>query len=150
MAAVSSRSPCTAVAPASTTVFADLSERASARTVQPSRTRRRMRAPPTKPEPPVTKAVGTAAKLPLLGGVRARMREVRRALFDDDRLLQDEVAHADLARSDLRVGAIAAIVGEPGRASDRGGREAAYGPERAVPAAPEVAPLALWIRLLLA
>src|SRR3954454_19120180 len=121
MAAVSSRSPCTAVAPASATVFADLSERASARTVQPSRTSRRMRAPPTKPEPPVTKAVATAAKLALL----RRASEVLVARLDHDGLPLDEVAHGDLAGGDARERAVAVVLGEPGRPSDRGRRVAA-------------------------
>ena len=44
----------------SRTASAARSERASARTVQPSRTRRSIRRPPTKPEPPVTKAEAMA------------------------------------------------------------------------------------------
>ena len=42
------------------TASAARSERASARTLQPSRASRSIRRPPTKPEPPVTKAVGMA------------------------------------------------------------------------------------------
>src|SRR3954471_7786106 len=60
MAPVSSRSPRTASAPASSTACTERSDRASARTVQPSAARRRMSAPPTNPEPPVTNAVAMA------------------------------------------------------------------------------------------
>src|SRR4051794_32269600 len=55
--ATSSRSPLTASAPSSPRRSADRSERASARTRQPSRTSLRTSAPPMNPEPPVTKAV---------------------------------------------------------------------------------------------
>src|SRR3954465_7173795 len=57
IAATSSRSPRTGSAPSSLRRFADPSERASARTRRPSWTRRRTRAPPMNPEPPVTKTV---------------------------------------------------------------------------------------------
>ena len=59
--ASSSRSPDTGAAPRSRTLAAAASERASARTSQPSARSRSIRAPPTKPEPPVTNAVGMGA-----------------------------------------------------------------------------------------
>src|SRR3954468_21509538 len=62
IAFTSSRSPRTASAPARSTDSTERSERASARTVQPWETSLRMSAPPTKPEPPVTNAVGTTAE----------------------------------------------------------------------------------------
>src|SRR4051794_36977715 len=119
MASRSLTSPLTAVAPSDSTAPAEESERASALTVQPSATRRRMSAPPTKPEPPVTNAAGMAAKL-----ARARRGEVLLALADDDRLALDEVAHRDLALLHARQRAVAAIVGQPLGAADRGRREA--------------------------
>src|SRR5881409_858157 len=67
------------------------SERASARTVQPSFTSLRISAPPTKPEPPVTNAVGMSAKLARLacGG------EVALTRTDHERRPLEEVAHGD-------------------------------------------------------
>ena len=53
----SERSPVTGSAPSSLTTVAEPAERASARTVQPSETSRRISRPPMKPDPPVTKAV---------------------------------------------------------------------------------------------
>src|SRR5215208_6691712 len=138
MAAVSSRSPRTASAPACSTAPAELSERASARTVQPSLASLRISAPPTKPEPPVTNAVGMTAKLSLLGGLGPGPSEVGFALLQDDRLPQHEVAYADLAGSHLRQRAVAAVVGQPGRPANGRRREAARGPERALAASPQV------------
>src|SRR4051794_38536550 len=62
----SPRSPRTASAPAARTFASASGERAIARTTQPSAARRRMRAAPTKPEPPVTNAAGKRATI--LGG----------------------------------------------------------------------------------
>ena len=55
----SSRSPRTGSAPAAVTRSTAASERASARTVQPSPASRSIRREPMKPEPPVTNAVLT-------------------------------------------------------------------------------------------
>ena len=60
MVSRSSRSPETAVAPASSTAAAERSERASARTSTPSATSLRISRPPMKPEPPVTNAAPSA------------------------------------------------------------------------------------------
>src|SRR5439155_26232267 len=65
-------------------------------------------------------------------------REVAVALLDEDRLAEDEVANADLARGDLRQRAVAAVVRQPGGASDGCRREAADGAERALAGAPEM------------
>src|SRR4051812_30739676 len=94
--------------------------------------RRRISAPPTKPEPPVTKALGTPAKLPLRGG------EVLLALGQADRLVLHEVADRDLALLDPRQCPVATVVGEPLRAADRGRREAADGAELPGSVAPEM------------
>ena len=53
-------SPRTGSAPSSETVAVEESERASARTPQPSASRRAASRPPMNPEPPVTNAVGIA------------------------------------------------------------------------------------------
>src|SRR3954471_7697838 len=57
MASTSEISPLTGSAPRARTVSAERSERASARTLQPSASSLSMRRPPMKPEPPVTKAL---------------------------------------------------------------------------------------------
>src|SRR4051794_9861371 len=93
-----------------------------------------MRAPPTKPEPPVTKAAGMRAKLALLGGCEVPLGRGHR-----DRLLLDEVAHRDLAGPDANRRSIAAVVRQPVGATHRCRPEAADGPELAGPVAPEVA-----------
>ena len=61
----SPRSPFTGSAPSARTASAELSERASARTVHARRrTRRRISAPPMKPDPPVTNARSAIAFRP--------------------------------------------------------------------------------------
>ena len=54
IASRSERSPFTGSAPSAPTFCAEASDRASARTCQPSPTRRRIRRPPMNPDPPVT------------------------------------------------------------------------------------------------
>src|SRR4029079_18942829 len=70
---------------------------------------------------------------------RLRSGEVALALLDDDRLLEVEVAYADLPGGHLGQGAVAAIISEPGGAANRCRRVAADGAERALAAAPQVA-----------
>src|SRR5690348_10541427 len=101
MAATSSRSPFTGIAPASRTLSAELSERAMALTVHPSETRRRISAPPMKPDPPVTKAVGTGLRYPGCAP-RAHVRRIlervvgKRVQFDAERQLDQAVRQPDV------------------------------------------------------
>src|SRR5215207_9535084 len=71
----SSRSPITGSAPSSRTRSPARSERASARTSQPARRSRSMSAPPTKPEPPVTKAAVMSALVARAGPERVAHRD---------------------------------------------------------------------------
>src|SRR5205085_10578114 len=109
------RSPRPGPAPTAWTASAALPERASARTLQPSRPSRRISAPPTKPEPPVTNAVATAATV---SGSLLRSGEVALALLQEDRPVPDEVAHAHLPLGDARERPVTAVVGQPCRAAN--------------------------------
>src|SRR5690349_1603552 len=91
---------------------------------------------PSRLREPRSRAVARSLLPP--GRLGLRLREVLLALPQQDRLALDEVAYADLAGGDLSQRPVAAVVGEPGGAAARGGREAADGAEGALAAAPQV------------
>src|SRR4051794_1565593 len=106
-------SPWTGSAPSARTFSAERSERARARTSQPSLFSRWIRRPPMKPEPPVTKALSATwrtlpSRLHLeAGGLRRRVA--------DRRQLQHVRARRELARLEAQlVGARLAGAGEGG------------------------------------
>src|SRR5436305_2902829 len=67
-----------------------------------------------------------------------RLREIALALLHDDRLVLDEVAHADLAGGHARQCPVTAVVGEPGRPAHGRRGEAADGAVGAVARPPQV------------
>src|SRR4051794_8343962 len=94
--------------------------------------------PPGRPRARTRSPGSEEAASSLARRLRLRLCEVAVALLDDHGLERHEVAHADLAGGHLRQSAVAAVVGEPGGASDGRRGESPDCPERALAAAPEM------------